>query len=84
MNCVNCGRDFKPSRDWQRFCCKGCQQQWNRDQYRSLKAQAELGLRAGRLNGSDEHQAKWAAIRAEWAEEDRQEVQQRPKFLRRF
>jgi hypothetical protein len=32
----------------------------------------------------DEHRAKWKAIREEWAEEDRQEALQRPRFLRRF
>jgi hypothetical protein len=37
----------------------------------------------GHLTADDAHQAKWAEIRAEWAEEDRQEAQQ-PRFLRRF
>jgi transposase-like protein len=87
MNCLKCGRDFNPNREWQKFCCKECQQRWNRDQYRSLKVQAELELKGnGHLNGNasveDEHRAKWAAIRTEWAEEDRQAAQ--PKFVRRF
>ena len=37
MKCEGCGRDFNPNRWWQRFCSKGCQQQWNRDQYRGAR-----------------------------------------------
>ena len=50
----------------------------------------QAGEALARLNGNgnasveDEHRAKWKAIRAEWAEEDRQEAQERPRFLRRF
>ena len=50
----------------------------------------QAGETLARLNGNgnasveDEHRAKWKAIRAEWAEEDRQEAQERPRFLRRF
>jgi len=35
-------------------------------------------------NVDDAHRAKWAAIRAEWADEDRQEAQQQRRFLRRY
>jgi len=88
MECPNCHRDFKPRRDWQRFCCKRCQQKWNRDQYRAAQVDAELTLKdLTRVNGNagvtDEHRAKWTAIRAEWDEEDKQEARQ-PRFLRRF
>jgi hypothetical protein len=38
----------------------------------------------GNASVEDEHRAKWKAIREEWAEEDRQEAQERPRFLRRF
>jgi hypothetical protein len=94
MQCENCGRDFNPNRGWQRFCDKECQQAWNRFQYKKAYRKAELMLAVdalkgnGRLNANgnavdDEHRAKWAAIRAEWVEEDRQEAQQ-PRLWRRF
>ena len=44
-----------------------------------MVAEAKGNCRQG---GDEEQRAKWAAIRAEWAEEDRQE--QPGKFLRRF
>jgi hypothetical protein len=81
MRCRNCEREFKPNRDWQRFCNKQCQQEWNRFQYRKgelMVAEAVKGN--GHLTADDAHQAKWAEIRAEWAEEDRR----RSRFLRRF
>jgi hypothetical protein len=39
MKCEGCGRDFVPNRMWQRFCSKGCQQRWNRDQYRGQRVE---------------------------------------------
>lgn len=86
MKCQNCGRDFQPSRDWQKFCCKQCQQRWNHAQYRAARVAGELMVN-GKLNGSsveDEHREKWEKIRAEWAEEDRREMEARPRFARRF
>ena len=83
MRCLNCGREFKPNRDWQKFCHKQCQQAWHRFQGKK----AELVVAESKANGgsaaNDAHRAKWAAIRAEWAAEDKAE--ERPgKFLRRF
>jgi hypothetical protein len=46
------------------------------------KGTAEQRRQAGET--LDEHRAKWKAIREGWAEEDRQEAQERPRFLRRF
>ena len=89
--CQNCGQEFQLNRMWQKFCCKQCQQQWNHAQYRADRVMAEHEARAnghangnGPSSGDEEHRAKWKAIRAEWAEEDRQEAQQQPKFPRRF
>lgn len=48
MRCEECGRDFKPRRDWARFCCKQCQQAWNRRRYRM----AEVMAAEHRLNGN--------------------------------
>jgi len=88
MQCENCGRDFNPQRSWQRFCDKQCQQAWNRHRYRMGEV---LGAEYRRetngnsnANVDDAHRAKWAAIRAEWADEDRQEAQQQRRFLRRY
>jgi hypothetical protein len=39
MKCEGCGRDFNSNRWWQKFCSKGCQQQWNRDQYRTQRVE---------------------------------------------
>jgi hypothetical protein len=78
MKCEKCGRDFRPNREWQRFCNKQCQPAWYRFQYK--KAEVMVAEGNGHLTADDAHQAKWAEIRAEWAEEDRQ----RPRFLRRF
>jgi hypothetical protein len=33
---------------WQKFCCKRCQQKWNKDRYRAEAVEAELETR---LNG---------------------------------
>jgi hypothetical protein len=79
MKCQNCERDFKPNRDWQRFCDKQCQQAWNRFQGRRAEVMAaeERAVKAnGHLNGS----ATDDANRANWEPEDRQQ----PRFLRRF
>jgi hypothetical protein len=46
--CQNCGRGFEPNRFWQKFCCKQCQQKWNKDQYRADRVEEE---RETRMNG---------------------------------
>jgi len=84
MECQNCGRDFIPSRDWQKFCRKQCQQRWNQAQYRAARVAGELMANGNGASVEDAHREKWERIRAEWAEEDRQDAEQQPRFLRRF
>ena len=38
--CEFCGKPFWPSREWQRFDTKECQQAWNRRRYRQEKIEA--------------------------------------------
>jgi|SRR5215469_4919062 len=91
MNCLKCGRAFNPNRDWQKFCCKECQQRWNRDQYRAAMVEDELIAKGnGRVNGNgrlqheDAYREKWKANREEYAKWDEEDRQQRPRFLRQF
>ena len=42
--CVECGKEFWPTRTWQEFCCKQHQQAWNRRRYREERVRDELGL----------------------------------------
>jgi hypothetical protein len=49
--CQNCGREFELNRMWQKFCCKRCQQKWNKDRYRAEAVEAEL---EARLNGHEQ------------------------------
>jgi hypothetical protein len=50
--------------------------------WREMQRQGRSPFCNGGFTTDAEHQAKWAAIRAEWAKEDMQEAQ-RPRFLRR-
>jgi len=85
MKCEGCGVEFSPNRWWQRFHNKQCQQKWNKNRYRGDKVEDLKGNGAiHERQHDDAHQAKWAAIRAEWAEEDRQEQRSRPKLVRRI
>ena len=85
MECLNCGLDFQINRMWQKFCCKQCQQRWNYlqrvgDQVDDLKGNGAIHER----QHDDAYRTKWAARRAEWAQEDREEQQGKPKFVRRI
>jgi hypothetical protein len=91
--CENCEREFQLNRMWQKFCSKQCQQKWNHAQYRAARVTGELIAKGDKplvelarngLKHDEAYQAKWKAIRAEWDEEDRQEAQERPRFVRRF
>ena len=85
MQCQNCGQDFYAERWWQVFCSKQCRGAWHRLQQRKAELAAAKLDGNGHANGGgvavEAHRAKWAAIRAEWAEEDGQEAQR--KFPRR-
>ena len=85
MKCDGCGVEFEPNRSWQRFHSKQCQQKWNKDRYR---AEALNTLDAnGKINPTEHnggYRDKWAAIRAEWEREDREERQSRPRFVKRI
>ena len=51
MKCQNCGRDFQPNRDWQRFCVKQCQQAWHRFQYKKAEVMVAEEKANGHLKG---------------------------------
>jgi hypothetical protein len=38
--CPWCNEDFRPSRDWQQWCCTQCQQAWHRHQRKVSEMQA--------------------------------------------
>src|SRR5262249_9872265 len=85
MKCEGCGVEFLPNRWWQRFHNKACQQKWNKDRYRGDKVEELKGNGAiHERQHDDAYREKWAARRAEWAEEDRQEQRSRPKLVRRI
>jgi hypothetical protein len=76
MECLHCGDEFFPNRDWQKFCCKECQQQWHRDRYRSYR-HVVMGLLQSGL--TEEQKQELLAPIAERAKER----EQRRKMMRR-
>jgi hypothetical protein len=55
--CLWCNANFKPSRDWQQFCCTDHQQRWHRHQRKLNEVQAEEATRA-RRDSVDRHIAR--------------------------
>jgi hypothetical protein len=51
MQCDECGRDFRPARDWQHFCSPRCRNAYhNRENSRAAYA-AEVAKHEARVNG---------------------------------
>jgi hypothetical protein len=72
MQCQNCGRDFRPNREWQRF-----QQAWNRFQYRKAEV---VVAEAQTVKGAAEQRRAAAAFLEKLTAQPQPNG---PRFLRR-
>jgi hypothetical protein len=77
MKCEGCGTEFIPNRSWQKFHDTECQQRWHYAQRVATKVAVELKMNGNAQQHTDAYRDKWATIRAEWIEEDRQEKQRK-------
>jgi hypothetical protein len=77
MRCENCDREFRPNREWQRFCDKQCQQAWHRFRYK--KAEVAVA-EAQTVKGAAEQRQAAAAFLEELTAQPKPNG---PRFLRR-
>lgn len=85
MKCQNCGREFKPARSWQKFCCVKCRSEAYKPKARQLSHEYYMAHReeiSAAYHGDPEKQRQQREYCRQYREQYREELHLKEKIYR--